>query len=279
MKNVLRNLIDEIPFCPVPVRLKCSNVGIVDFWWSRFVAEIDISRNGMIYRGSENGDLEFMKRFLEAGMTYVDVGAYHGLYAVVAGRQVGRTGRIVLFEPSVSACRRARLNLLLNGVNAQIENAAVTDSSGMVLYHQVVDGFKTMGALRRPASKDPVRNRQVRSVSLDDYCRTGSCDRIDFLKIDAEGAELDVISGAAFVLEELRPVILCEVLDWVTEPWGYQAKEIVANLSSYDYQWFDIDGDGALSEHVIRSAYPDIRNFLAVPEERVETLSGAYLRS
>lgn len=279
MKSALRILIDGIPFCPVPVRLKCSTAGTVDFWWSRFAAEIDISRNGMIYRGSENGDLEFMKRYLKTGMTYLDVGAYHGLYAVVAGRQVGQAGKVVLFEPSIAACRRARLNLFLNRVDARVENVAVTDESGVVLYHQIMNGFKTMGALRRPASADPVRTRRVKSISLDDFCRTIACDRIDLLKIDAEGAELGVFSGARYVLEELRPVIICEILDWVTEPWGYQAKEIIEKVSSHEYQWFDIDGEGTLTEHLNRNAYPEIRNYLAVPRERIENLCGVIPKS
>jgi FkbM family methyltransferase len=226
----------------------------------------------MIYRGSENGDLEFMKRFLKTGMVYVDVGAYHGLYAVVAGRQVGRSGRVVLFEPSISACRRARLNLLLNRVDGEIENSAVTDVSGVVLYHQVIRGYKTMGALRRPASDDPVRAHHVKSVSLDDYCHIHSVGRVDLLKIDAEGAELGVLSGASHVLEKLRPVIICEVLDWVTEPWGYLAKDIVTKLSSYEYEWYDIDCEGALTKHVNRKVYSEIRNYLAVPIERTEFL-------
>ena len=134
-----------------------------------------------------------------------------------------------------------------------------------------------MGGLRRPASKDPVRTRQVKSVSLDDYCHKQSLDRVDLLKIDAEGAELGVLSGASYVLENLRPVIICEVLDWVTEPWGYRAKEIVTKLSSYEYQWFDIDGEGGLTEHVNQNEYPDIRNYLAVPAERVEFLRSTVL--
>jgi FkbM family methyltransferase len=273
VKTAIRNLIDGIPFCPVPVRLKCSSTGVVDFWWSRVAADIDISSSGMVYRGTENGDLEFMKRYLREGMCFVDIGAYHGLYTVVAGRRVGQSGRVVMFEPSPAACRRARLNLLLNRISAEIENAAVTDSTGTVVYHQVINGIKTMGGLRRPATGGPVRTRRVRSVSLDDFCRERSIRGIDLLKIDVEGAERDLFVGAAHVLEHLRPLIICEVLDWVTEPWGYRARELVATLSVWDYRWFDIDGQGALSEHVAREAYPDIRNYLAVPEERCESLA------
>ena len=272
MKQKLRGLIDGIPFCPVPVRLQCSSAGRVDFWWSRFVTDIDISPNGMIYRGSENGDLEFMKRYLKVGMSYIDIGAFHGLYAVVAGRQVGRGGRLVLFEPSAAACRRARLNLLLNRIKARVENVAVSETCGMVQYHQVVTGFETMGGLRRPPTADPVRTRQVRSTRLDDYCREHACNRIDLVKIDAEGAELSVLAGAGEVLATRRPLIICEVLDWVTQSWGYAAREIITKLLSIDYQWFDIDRRGRLSEHALKSAYPDIRNYLAVPAERLSEI-------
>ena len=269
MKNALRRVVDSIPFCPVPVRLQCSSQGVVDFWWSKFTADIDISCAGMIYRGGENGDLEFIKRFLKSGMSFMDIGAFHGLYAVVAGRQVGPTGRVVLFEPSIAACRRARVNLLLNRVKADIENAAVTDVSGEVSYHQVLHGFTTMGGLRPPPTKDPVQIRTVESKSLDDYCRANACDRIDLLKIDAEGAELGVLSGGRYVLEKLRPTIICEILDWVTEPWGYPARDIMTKLSECGYEWFDIDREGRLTRHVARSEYCELCNYLAMPVERI----------
>ena len=272
MKATIRNLIDGIPFCPVPVRLRSSSIGAVDFWWSKLGAEIDIAPSGMIYRGGESSDLAFMKRYLQRGMSYVDVGAYHGLYAVVAGRKVGRGGTVVLFEPSRPACRRARINLVLNRVSARIENMAVTERCGEVVYHQVVDGFETMGALRPPASRDPVRTRRVTAVSLDAYCRANAVPGIDLLKVDAEGAELSVFAGAGQVLGRLRPIVICEVLDWVTEPWGYEANRIIEALRDHGYCWYDIESDGRLTGHAERATYRELRNYLAVPREKVESL-------
>ena len=272
MKAAIRNLIDGIPFCPVPVRLRSSSVGAIDFWWSRLGAEIDIAPSGMIFRGEESSDLAFMKRYLQRGMRYVDVGAYHGLYAVVAGRKVGRGGTVVLFEPSKAACRRARINLALNRVSARIENMAVAERCGVVDYHQVIDGIETMGALRPPASRDPVRTRKVSAVTLDAYCRTHAVAGIDLLKIDAEGAELSVFAGAGHTLETLRPIVICEVLDWVTQPWGYRARRIIEALSGHGYRWYDIEPDGSLAEHAVRETYGEFRNFLAVPDEKVDAL-------
>jgi hypothetical protein len=71
------------------------------------------------------------------------------------------------------------------------------------------------------------------------------------------------------VLEELRPPIICEILDWVTEPWGYAADDIVSHLQDYHYRWFDIQADGTLSPHAARDLYPEVRNYVAVPEEGV----------
>jgi len=60
-------------------------------------------------------ELRLLQRFLTPGMTVIDVGAHHGLYAILAARQVGATGRVIAFEPAPSVRRRLRWHLRLNG--------------------------------------------------------------------------------------------------------------------------------------------------------------------
>jgi hypothetical protein len=55
----------------------------------------------------------------------------------------------------------------------------------------------------------------------------------------------------------------------VTLPWGYLAREIVAFLIRRDYQWFDFREDGTLAVHAERDEYSDVRNYLAVPREKI----------
>jgi hypothetical protein len=89
------------------------------------------------------------------------------------------------------------------------------------------------------------------------------------IKLDIEGAELDAFSGARRMVQVVRPLIICEVLDWVTRSWGYPAREIVEFLDKLDYEWFDFCEDGTLAVHAQRDEYPDVRNYLAIPRERL----------
>jgi hypothetical protein len=77
-----------------------------------------------------------------------------------------------------------------------------------------------------------------------------------------------VLQGACSVLTKYRPMVICEVLDMATQAWGYPARDIVAKFQSYGYAWFEFQADGSIVPHEIRSHYPDIRNYLAVPNER-----------
>ncbi len=68
-----------------------------------------------------------------------------------------------------------------------------------------------------------------------------------FIKIDAEGAELKILTGAKGVLERKpRPVFLCELNDTVTQAWGYAAKDIRELLTAKGFYWFDVSLQGNL---------------------------------
>jgi hypothetical protein len=65
--------------------------------------------------------------------------------------------------------------------------------------------------------------------------------------MDVENAELCVLRGAKDLLHRIqRPVIVCEVDDCRTKPWGYDAREIVAFLENQEYECFGLSSLGAL---------------------------------
>jgi hypothetical protein len=104
---------------------------------------------------------------------------------------------------------------------------------------------------------------------LDDALKARGIARVDFIKIDVEGAELSVLQGAPELLRRSpRPVILAEVQDLRTKPWGYRAAEILSCLSALDYQWFTPNFSGQLEKLPLdRQSYDG--NFVAIPQERV----------
>jgi hypothetical protein len=121
--------------------------------------------------------------------------------------------------------------------------------------------------LRPPAVSSPTRAVKVQVIPLDDYLRKRDIKRVDFIKIDTEGAELEVLKGASRTLTARpRPIVLIEVAEIRTAPWGYPAKMILEHLQGLHYQFYSVTADGGLSIAVD----PDIRdaNLVALPVER-----------
>jgi hypothetical protein len=105
---------------------------------------------------------------------------------------------------------------------------------------------------------------------LDDVLKKLGLQKVDFAKLDAEGAERDVLAGAPNLLaSKPRPSILVEVYDIRTLPWGYHAREIVQHLGRLDFQTFTLTSRGQLRPISTELGSYDT-NVLAIPAERVE---------
>ena len=269
LRFLLRQSLAKLPFVPVPIRLEIAPEDVETFWWSYVVPPFHAERGFLDYWGEDVGDLRFLWRILRANMVFFDVGAYHGFYTLVAARKLRGRGLIVAFEPSPREHRRLRLHLRLNGLSSvRCEPLAAAAASARRRFFVVSSADTTMNSLRHPAVEGAIEETLVETVSLDHYCRQNGLQRVDVLKVDAEGGELEVFAGATGLLESCRPLILCEVLDKVTQPWGYRAREIVDMLRRFDYEWFDLLPTGDLQPHVRREDYPEVRNYLAVPMEK-----------
>jgi len=266
---VLRRSLAKIPYAPVPVRMKVAEGEEIRFWWSYLVPYFDERRNFFDYWGHDLPDLRFLWRTLKPGMTFMDIGAHHGIYTIVAAKRLAGDGAVVSFEPSEREGRRLRLHLHMNRMNwVRAEALAIGAVTSRQEFFQVVDGDSSRGGLKPPASSDRVQATSVESIRLDDYVSRAALKRLDIVKLDVEGAELDVLAGAPHVLEKFRPLFICEVLDVATHAWKYEAREIVLKFQSYGFNWFEFRPDGSIAPHQIRERYPDVRNYLAVPSER-----------
>ncbi|QUS41633.1 FkbM family methyltransferase [Tardiphaga alba] len=131
-----------------------------------------------------------------------DIGANKGSYLYWMAKWAGR---VVAFEPQPGLAdylNKARTALSLN--NVVIETAGVSSTSGTLdLY---IPTPNSPGASLVPS--EGMATMPVRVVALDDYFTP--TDKISLLKIDVEGAELDVFKGAERILRESRPVLVFE---------------------------------------------------------------------
>ncbi len=263
----------KLPYAPHRVHLTIAADERVDFWWSYFPASSRPDRSMFAYWGDDIGELRFVWKWLRPGMAFIDVGAYHGIYTVIAAKKLGNSGRVVAFEPSPRDRRRLQLHLRYNRIKSvTVEPYALAAGEGKASMTIVVAGFTNMNSLRPPAIHHPVKQIVVETTTLDEYLNRNHIDKVHLVKIDAEGGEIEILRGADGLLTRQRPLVICELLDRVTRPWGYSAREIVSQFRAYEYDWFDIRFDGSLISHRPRDEYPEVGNYLAVPRENLATI-------
>jgi FkbM family methyltransferase len=268
-RYLTRQSLAKIPYVPVPVRMKVSEDEEIQFWWSYVVPYFDARRGFFDYWGHDLGDLRFLWKTLRPGMVFLDVGAHHGIYSIVAAKKLGHRGTVVAFEPSSTEYRRLCLHVRQNFLTSiRTESLALGSATSTRPFFRITSGDTTRGGLKPPHSSDQVAVTTVDTARLDDYVLRLPLERVDLVKLDVEGGEREVLEGASLVLTKFRPTFICEVLDATTQAWGYQAREIMLMLRRFDFDWFDICSDGSLIAHEIRDHYPDIRNYVAVPKEK-----------
>lgn len=145
----------------------------------------------------------------EPGQIAVDAGAYIGRHTLALARAVGPAGRVLALEPLTSNFRLLKRNVRLNQypqVTCVLAAAGDANQSSWIYY----DWETSTASLVKSRS----RRQLVRQRTLDSLCREYGLPRIDFLKIDTEGNELEVLQGAAQILEKSpAPRLVIELHD------------------------------------------------------------------
>lgn len=170
----------------------------------------------------------FMKNYLKPGMTFVDVGANIGSHTVYGSRLVSDQGTVLSFEADPETFAVLRRNVRLNGVaNAVLYDQCISDKPGPVTFNVNLD------SARSSLLREGISHKVLLARTLDSFFPAGS--RVDLLKIDVEGADYLVLSGARRIFEDAPPRVV------VIEATSRQ-KEIKKFLSRYGYRLYRFDG-------------------------------------
>ena len=237
------------------------------FWGERMrvvlpeVVSSEILRFGYI----EENLIAALLAHVPAAGTVFDVGAHFGFFSLLSSRLAGPAGRIVAFEPMPTTCSVLRRNVEAAGV--VVVNAAVWNQPTELRMHDFGLGLSAFNSIRPPrltkAAPRPARERivTVPAVTLDEYASEQDL-APDFVKIDAESAEFEVLEGMERLLRETRPVVSLEVGDLGVE--GARSRaDLVRHLTARGYRSLEY-ADGAIREHRLRDRYA-YGNLLFVP--------------
>jgi FkbM family methyltransferase len=165
-------------------------------------------RGVYVYGDSLEPELYHLQHFLGAGEVFVDVGANVGVFTVKAAKEVSNDGLVIAIEPFLDTAFRLSRNVRANGYsNVRIRNLCIgraTEHSRLHLNKDKPNSFSL-------ATNGDAASISVLSVSLDDLCRWEQLERLDYLKIDAEGAEAAVLEGGQETIRRFRPIVQVEV--------------------------------------------------------------------
>lgn len=213
-------------------------------------------------------DESFLRMYLKAGDTYLDVGANIGTLVLTASNSVGPSGKVYAFEAHPVTARYLRKNLALNNVsNVVVYNLALSDKEGSV-------GFSSFQSDDQNCVSDADNALMVKALPLDDVC--SSISTIALLKIDVEGYEKVVLEGGRRTLESVSVVYL-EVNEDAFRKFGYGFSDIFDFLVGCGFVLCKLDGETLVTlcrdyrPHVTSNilALRDINQFVERLDNRV----------
>ena len=156
-------------------------------------------------------ETEFCKKEINLGDTVIDIGANIGYFTLIFAKLVGKTGKVISFEPDPRSFKILEKNVELNGFqNVELINKAVSNQNKKVKL------FMNTGDTQGSSLKQTEYNKEfheVEAVSLDNCLEKD--EEIKFIKIDVEGVEKEIIEGGKETLLRNKNIVL------ITEIAGY----------------------------------------------------------
>jgi FkbM family methyltransferase len=192
-----------------------------------------INRDDFLFMTNHEKDI--LEYFIpNNGDTVVDVGAHIGLYTIIAAKRVGPTGKVIAIEPDPENFKILKKNILLNQLSnvESLECAAYSAKKKLRLFLPEVESGRT---IFNTVMQDRVKNCnnfiEVEANTLDNILNENNVQRVNYVKIDVEGAELEVLKGMSNTLDAIRSIIL------VIEIHGKQIYlQVIEFLKRYNLQ-------------------------------------------
>jgi len=177
---------------------------------------------------------------LPEGSVFFDVGAHIGYFSMKAAVQVGKTGRVVAFEPNPEILKLLRDNVAANHFqNVIVQPIACTDREQMLTLYAapiVNTGASSLAKQNAEILVDQTpRAYSVRGRPIDDVVRELGLTRVDAIKIDVEGAEVLVLRGAMNTLQRFHPKLAVEVIPRQLASFQTTADDLRAVLETAGY--------------------------------------------
>jgi FkbM family methyltransferase len=221
-----------------------------------------------ILRGQyEQDEIQFVRGMLKPGDCAVDVGAHIGFFTMQMAAAVGSDGHVYAFEPLDSNADLLEQSIAENGFGGRVhfQRAAAGAAPGTATLTFPAETLNSGGAYLLRDGTAPLagnRKKEVPVVALDalDLQRP-----VRFIKMDVEGAEPQVLRGAATLLQRDRPLILSELHPTQLErASGISPDQYLAQIAAFGYRAHRIE-HGAIGAAIVHAPADALVSIALVP--------------
>lgn len=199
-------------------------------------ADNTIGRSMQIYGEWAEPEVHLFEQLVTEGQHILEVGANIGTHTVPLSRMAGATGSVIAVEPLSINLKLLASNLLINEChNTTMLNAALSQRTGVINFASIpIEGPNNFGGLG--VYHDAPIKTPVPSVRIDDL----ALKKLDFLKVDVEGAEREVILGGMDTIKRERPILFVESLNHHAATLGPRGHVdwLIENLKSLSYTFW-----------------------------------------
>ena len=221
------------------------------------------------------------------------VGASDGRHSYVM-TQVAPEARIYAFEPSAFAFEVLKTCIAWHGIGGKVTaiHAAASDEPGELF---LVTPRKTSGRMgrayayvsegrpegpARPDLQDTGMDLQPTPVvTLDSYCAEHGVDRVDFIRMDIEGAELKALKGALGILDRDKPHVLLEIHPVMLETrFGASGDAVLDIFRDRGYRMFALNGDRLEERTTLVEGLP-WKDYFFIHPDRAESLPDGVFKA
>jgi len=143
---------------------------------------------------------------VEKGDTVIDIGAHIGIFSVYAAH-FSETGKVYAFEPFIDNFKKLEEHKNLNNKeNLFVYNLGVSNKEEVQTLYLSPDNNTGGHSLHLKNQSD--RKVEIRTIRLMDFCKKENIERIDFLKLDCEGAEFEILQSDETILDRVSKIIM-----------------------------------------------------------------------
>ena len=183
--------------------------------------------------------LPLVLEYIPEGGTVFDIGAFIGDTTLAYANKVGEKGNIYAFEPNSNAYECLSYNLHRNDATVYFSKFAL----GSTIKTAKINNVETNNGMNYLTDGD-----DITVITLNEFYVNNEISRIDFIKIDVEGYELDVLIGGKETINKFKPTMLIEINDATLSRQGISRNDIFAWLKENNYIYRNIYKEQGLND-------------------------------